>query len=265
MYKLLLATDQPEILDAFAAISEWEGMGFRAPRIVSSARAAMDSLKAHHADGIAFALPEAEEQLLTAHLSAYYPILPIFATGKTAAEVMAAVEELRRLLNRTHMDFSNDDFGESDMLQLCRHEFFRALLGGRVDGEAYVRNHLRLLRSRMDPDKPCVVVDMALPEGDDFLSGRWHYGPERLEVALRNFFGAELNGMRMLASVLPDEQIRLLCCPMAGAAVEADSITATVSNHVQEAMDHVREYLGLDLRVVNIHVLPTLTALARHH
>lgn len=262
MYKLLLATDRPEILDAFAAVPSWEGMGFRQPRMVSSARAAMDSLKVHHVDGIAIALPEAEERVLMAHLMNDYPILPIFATGVTAGEVMASVEELRRLLNRTHMDFSNDDFGEGDMLQLCRHEFFRALLGGRVAGEVSVRNHLRLLRSRMDPDKPCVVVDMALPEGDDFLSGRWHYGPERLEVALRNFFGAELNGMRILASVLPDERIRLLCCPMVGAAVEADSITATVSSHVQEAMEHVREYLGLDMRIANIHVLPTLTALA---
>lgn len=265
MYKLLLATDQPEILDAFAAVPSWEAMGFRPPRVVSSARAAIDSLKAHHVDGIAFALPAEDESLLMAYLSADYPILPIFATGKTQAEVVASVEELRRLLNRTHMDFSNDDFGEKDMLQLCRHEFFRSLLGGRIVGESNVLNHLRLLRSRMDPTKPCVVVDMELPEGDDFLSGRWHYGPERLEVALRNFFGAELDGMRMLASVLPDERIRLLCCPMLGAAVEADSITAAVSNHAQEAMAQVEEYLGLELHIVNIHILPALTALARHN
>lgn len=265
MYKLLLATDQPEILDAFAAVPSWEGMGFRPPRQVSSARAAIESLKAHHVDAIAFALPEADEQLLMAHLAADHPILPIFATSKASSEVVASVEELRRLLNRTHMDFSNDDFGEKDMLQLCRHEFFRDLLGGRVVGEKNVLSHLRLLRSRMDPTKPCVVVDMALPEGDDFLSGRWHYGPERLEVALRNFFGAELDGMRMLASVLPDQRIRLLCCPMLGADVEADSITAAVSSHAQEAMDQVREYLGLDLSIVNIHILPALTALARRN
>lgn len=265
MYKVLLATDRPDVQAAFGAVSSWEDMGFRQPRIVSSAKAAVDSLKAHHADGIAIALPENDEKLLMAYLSTDYPILPIFSAGKDQGEVVSAVEELRRLLNRTHMDFSNDDFGEKDMLQLCRHEFFRKLLDGQVVGVDRVKSQLLLLRSRMDPNKACVVVDLSLPEGDDFLSGRWHYGSERLEIALRNFFGAELDGMRMLISVLPDDRIKMLCCPMIGSEVAGDSITATVAQHAQDAMESVKEYLGLDLRITNIQILPTLTALAKEH
>ncbi len=265
MYKVLLATDRSDIQNAFGAVTSWEDMGFRQPRVVSSARAAIDSLKTHHADGIAIALPESDEKMLMAYLSTDYPILPIFSAGKDQGEVVTAVEELRRLLNRTHMDFSNDDFGEKDMLQLCRHDFFRKLLNGEVVGEDRVRSQLLLLRSRMDPSKPCVVLDLSLPAGDDFLSGRWHYGSERLEVALRNFFGAELDGMRMLVSVLPNEQIKLLCCPMVGAEVVSDSITAIVSAHAQEAMENVKEYLGLDLSITNVQILPALTALAKEH
>lgn len=262
MYKVLLATDQTEIQDAFSAVTTWGDMGFRQPRVVTSARQAIESLKAHHADGIAIALPEADKKTLMAHLATDYPILPIFSVGRTPGEVIASVEELRRLLNRTHMDFSNDDFGEKDMLQVCRHEFFRALLGGKIHEKEQVQRYLKLLRSRMDPTKPCVVVDMMLPEGDDFLSGRWHYGSDRLEVALRNFFGAELNGMRMLVSVLPDERIRLLCCPMLGAENTPESITGVVAKHAQDAMAHVAEYLDLELRIVDIQILPALTSLA---
>lgn len=264
MYKLLLATDRPEILSAFSSIDSWESMGFRSPRIVSSAQAAIDCLKAHHLDGVAFALPAQDESALMACLSTDYPLLPIFEAARTPEAVTAAVLELRTLLNRTHADFSNDNFGEADMLQLCRHEFFRALLGGEVRSPESVRSHLRLLRSRMNPDKPCVVLDLALTEGDDYLMGRWHYGNERLEVALRNFFGVELDGMRMLVSVLPDEQIRLLACPMHGSESqeEGESLTGEVTSHAMEAMASVREYLDLDLHIANIRVLPALTALA---
>jgi len=262
MYKLLLATNQPEILAAFNAVPSWEGIGFRPPRIVSSAEAAIETLKKHHVDGIAYALDSQDEIELFAHLSTHYPILPIFEAGKTLVQVTRAVTELRSLLNRLRADYSNDNSSERDMLQICRHDFLRALLGGRIHSRKDVLTQLRLLRSRMDPNRPCVVVDLRMPGSDSYLSDRWHYGSQRLEVAMRNIMGAELNGMRMVVSVLPDERVRLLCCPMLGSDVHADSITATVSDHVEESMTHIREYLDLSLEIAGIQILPALTTLA---
>ena len=118
MYKLLLATDRPEIMNAFGAVSSWESLGFKTPRMVSSAQGAVDSLKRHHADGIAYALSDRDERLLYACLTRDYPLLPIFEAGRTQGEVVNAVCELRTLLNRTHADFSNDSFGEADMMKL---------------------------------------------------------------------------------------------------------------------------------------------------
>lgn len=261
MYKLLLATDKPEIMDAFQAVSSWEALGFRTPRMVSTAQGAIDSLKKHHADGIAFAFDDKGDETLMNHLAQEYPILPIISAGRNAGQVTDAVKELRSLLNRTHADFSNDYFGEADMLQLCRHEFFRALIGGKVAEKTDVTRRLKLLRSRMSPDKPCVLVELALPEGDSFLTGRWHYGSERLEVALRNFFGVELEGMRILVSVLPDERIFLLACPMLGEEA-VDSISGVVHHHAEDSIAHVREYLGLHLSIASVRVLPDLTVLA---
>lgn len=262
MYKLLLATDMPEVLEAFDAITEWESMGFRAPRVVSTVSAAQKSLKEHHADAIAFRFSGQNEAMLVEHLRTFYPLLPIFYAADTQGELLKVVHELRLLLNRIHADFSNDDFGMADMLQLCRHEYFRALLEGRVQGEDQLRRRLLLLRSRMNPDKPCVLAELRMPGESDFLRGRWHYGTDRLEVALRNFFGVELDGMRMLVSVLPDERIFLLAGAMWGAA-DTDSMTGIVSRHAQECIEHVREYLDLELTITNIRVLPKLVDLAR--
>ena len=261
MYKLLLATDKPEIMEAFQAVNSWESLGFRTPRMVSTPQAAIDSLKKHHADGIAFAFDEKGDETLMNHLASEYPILPIIYAGRNAGQVTDAVCELRTLLNRTHADFSNDSFGEADMLQLVRHEFFRGLIGGEVAEKTDVTRRLKLLRSRMNPDQPCVLLELSMPEGDSFLTGRWHYGSERLEVALRNFFGVELEGMRMLVSVLPDERIFLLACPMLGEEA-ADSISGLVYQHAEDSIAYVREYLGLHLSIANVRVLPNVTVLA---
>ena len=262
MYKLLLATDRAEVLEAFNAVTAWESMGFRAPRIVTSVNGAIKSLGEHHADAIAFRFGEQDERAMMDHLQVFQPNLPIFSAEETPGGLMDVLKELRMLLNRTHADFSNDDFGVADMLQICRHEFFRALLQDRVTDEASVSRCLRLLRSKMDPDKPCVIVELGMPQDSDFLKGRWHYGTERLEIALRNFFGVEVAGMRMVAAVLPDERIFLVAGAMRGAA-QPDSMTGVVTAHVQECIEHVQEYLHLDLTMKNIRVLPRLVELAR--
>ena len=261
MYKLLLATDRTEVLEAFNAVTSWESMGFRVPRVVTSVNGAVKSLREHHADAIAFSFAGQDEAVLMEHLQVLYPIMPIFQAAETPGALIGVLHELRALLNRTHADFSNDDFGEADMMQLCRHELFRALMEGRIADEESVRRCLLLVRSKMDPDKPCVAVELSMPD-KEFLKGRWHYGTDRLEIALRNFFGVELEGMRMVVCVLPDERIFLVAGTMRG-TTRTESMTGVVTSHVQACIEHVSEYLHLELNMTNIRVLPRLAELAR--
>lgn len=44
MYKLLLATNDQAVRDAFAAVA-WENLGFKLPRMAATADEALDSLK----------------------------------------------------------------------------------------------------------------------------------------------------------------------------------------------------------------------------
>ena len=172
--------------------------------------------------------------------------------------------ELRRLLGRINADVSNDAFSTADLLKECRHEFFRALMDGKATSEEDVLRHLRLIRSKMDPTKPCVVAELEIPADNDFLRGRWQYGSDRLEVALRNIFGVEAHGLRILACVLPGDRIVLLGCPMLfhEGPDEDASITGILSDHIRDSIEHVDEYMGIDLRITSIRVLPCLTALA---
>lgn len=264
MYKLLLVTDQPQVSEAFLENMQWESMGFREPRKVDSVRGALESLQKHHADGVAIALPAAEENKLIVSLGQQWPMLPIMRASARRHEVCQDVQELSAMLNRLHADNADEPYNEEEAMRHIRHAFFRELLDGKLHDQDAVRRRLRLMRSRMDPDMPCVLIQFALPEGADYLEGRWHYGSERLEIAMRNLFGTELEGMKLLVSVLPGNRIYLLACPMLGGERGArdESMTGIVADHATEAIEHVRDYLGIDMTIASVDVLPTVTALA---
>lgn len=263
MYKLLLATNEQAVRDAFAAV-DWDALGFRQPRVAATVEEALASLRAYHADAIAIALPAAEDDALMRQLMTLHPDLPVMEAPAMRGDVELRALELRKLLIRLNSDVSNDNYTISDQMMYCRHEYFRVLMDRRLPSGRDVERMLRLVRSKMDPHRPCVVAEMKLPRDGEFLKGRWHYGPERLEMALRNIFGVEVAGLRILSCVLPGERIVLLGCPMLYHELETaeNSMTGVISRHVQDCIDHVDEYLGIDLTIAEMHVLPALTAMA---
>ena len=124
---------------------------------------------------------------------------------------------------------------------------------------------MRLLRSRMDPDRPCILVELEQPAAadQDRLEGRWHYGPDRLELALRNSFGGDVEGIHILPTVHTDGRILVLCCALFGVetAVTGDRMTAMLTGHIAEGIAHQKEFFGLELHISGIRVLPSLYAL----
>ena len=263
MYKLLLATDQADVISAYEQISPWETTGFRKPTVVHSAQEAIGYLQTHAVDAIAMALPHEQEASLIQHLRTIQPPIPAVQAAPDVAQSLQALAECDQLLTWLRADVTNFSFTLEDRLQVARHDFFRNLLAGKMESTDEILRRLKLFHSRMNPELPCVVVEFSLPKEDDYLFEHWHYGSERLEVALRNFFGGELEDMRMLVSVLPGERIILLCCPMGAAPkLKEESLTGVVSRHATQAMNDIRDYLNIDLSISNIRVLPALTALA---
>ena len=264
MYKLLLVSDQQDVLDAFEQVGNWERTGFKPPHIRHDLEGTKDSLAKHHADGIAIAVSPEEEEKILAYLQENYPAVSIFQAGRTPQEVLRYLNELNILLNRLHADFSNDRFSQADVLQECRHEFFRKVVTGRVKSQTELYRNMRLLRSRMDADRPCMLIELDQKESfGEELEGRWHYGRDRLELTLRKSLAGDLDGMHILPTVHPDGRILVLACPihgMRGPQTE-ESMTATIVSHVEHGIVHLKEYFGLDLTLKNIQILPSLNTL----
>ncbi len=265
MYKLLLVSDRENVLHAFEQIQNWERQGFKPPHIRHDYEGMLDSLSKHHADGICIAVSPEEEKKIFAYLQEHYPNVPLFQPGTNPEEVLRYLNELNILLNRLHADFSNDRFREIDMLQECRHEFFRKLMTGRIERKADLVRNMRLLRSRMDPERPCLIVELNQPEASDSdrLEGRWHYGPDRLELALRNSFGGDVEGIHVLPTVHTDGRILVLCCALSGVetTMAGNRMTNVLTAHISDGIAHLKEFFGLELHISGIQELPSLYVL----
>jgi hypothetical protein len=263
MYKLLLVSDQDDVLNAFASVENWELHGFKAPHIRHDFEGTVDSLAKHHADGICIAVSPEQEERIIDYLQEFFPDVPIFDPGHTEEEVLRYLYELRTLLNRIHADYSNERIDLRGKLQSIRHEYFRKLIKGEVLSSNDLHRNMRLLRSRMDADRPCLLIQIAESVDIDKLEGRWHEGRDRLEVALRNSFSGDLNGFHILPTVHSDGRILVLACPLHGVDIEmtVDDMTAMLTNYSAECIAHMKDFFGVELHISEIRVLPALTSL----
>ncbi len=263
MYKLLLVSDQEEVLNAFSQIQNWELLGFKQPHIRHDFEGTKDSLAKHHADGICIAVNPEEEEKILAYLQQYFPNVSIFEAGKSEEEILRYLNELKILLNRIHADFHDERANTRDVLQLCRHEFFRKVINGKVRNSTDLHRGMRLLRSRMDADRPCLLIELEQSVPFDKLEGRWHDGKERLEVALRTSFAGDLNGIHILPTIHSDGRILVLACPLHGVDTDmtVDMMTATLTAYTADSIQHMKEFFGLELHISGIRVFPALTAL----
>jgi hypothetical protein len=263
MYKLLLVSDQEEVLNAFARIQNWELLGFKQPHIRHDFEGTKDSLAKHHADGICIAVNPDQEELILAYLQENYPNVSIFEAGRSEEEVLRYLSELKILLNRIHADFYNERSNTRDVLQMCRHEFFRKVINGKIRSSVDLHRNMRLLRSRMDADRPCLLIELGQSVPYDKLEGRWHYGDESLEIALRTSFAGDLNGIHILPTIHSDGRILVLACPLHGVDTDmtVDTMTAMLTSYTADSIEHMKEYFGLELHITEIRVFPALTAL----
>ena len=121
---------------------------------------------------------------------------------------------------------------------------------------------MKLLRSRMNPESKCVIMELEQPEeaGQDKLEGRWQYGSDRLELTLRKSFGGDVEGVHILPTVHTDGRILVLCCSLNGteSVKNQDQMTALLTARIADGIAHLKEYFGLELHITGIRVLPSL-------
>jgi len=249
VYRLLIVTENQGVNDRISAMQGWEKLGFKPPRLRATVAEAKECMQKHHIDAIAVEHAPALEELFV-FLDEQHPDLPMFQLETDEQKMFQNMQELSRLLNRLNADDSNDRYDPALNMQVQRDRWLKKLISGMVGSEEELERQMKLYRFNARPDLPCVLARIEMSDEDGFMSVRWHYGSDRLETALRNFFGQEYSHMRMYVTVVSPEEVRVLCYP----SDEAFGVSENIAyDYMQETVEQIENYLGLHMNITNVY------------
>lgn len=263
MYKLLLVTDRAEVRDVFLHIADWNSMHYHPVTIISDVQQAIQYLETNSVDAVGYSVRYSDVSPLHQYLVERRPSLPIFQTHQHDETLRAELQRIRGFLDRMHMDYCDEDYDEQAILEYLRDELVHQLLAGEIRSGRELKSRLKLVRAEIAPMAACFLFDFDMPQGEVYLSDRWHYGSERLENALRtNFFGRFIEGNYYGVAVLTPRHIRLLACQRTDAGREnAEAVSAAVRQRVEKVVSDIKKYLDLDMDLKGYSVLPSIYSL----
>ena len=263
MYRLLIATNEPNVLDQLNASVDWASLNFRQPMVVDTADSAIKCMESQRVDCVAYMLSSGEARKLSNYLNTVRPSLPIFEVRRSQEAQLRTLTDMRRVLACLHGDTSDEVVDEKTIMSMLRDELMHNLLAGEITSEKELRGRLELLRSHLSLTRPCVLYEFDMPQGEVYLNFQWHYGSERLEKALRNnFFGRYYEDIYYQVAALTPRQIRLIAAQRDDRENEPeDSLVERADQHVSQVLDQIKEYLGLDMVLTQRVVLPSMIAL----
>lgn len=259
MYRLLIVTRNQRVEEMFASMQGWENMGFKTPRLRKTVADAVECMHKHHIDAIAID-DEPDYAELEQWLNSNAPDMPIFEIALDADQQMERIREIELLLNQLHTDDSNDDYNEGYYFKMARERWMKRLISGLAPTTEYILKNQRQFRCTDDPQKPCVYARITIPEGDTFITSRWHYGSERLGTALQNFFGEQYEHLNIHLAVVSPEEIRVVVCQRKGD--EHPVNLERVKAYVEETVEQIQHYLGLGLTIADITLRNGLVSFA---
>lgn len=257
MYRLLIVTGNPEVRNMFEAMEGWESLGFKPPRLRENTQEALECMSRHQIDAIAMDPSPALDDL-RAYLEEKCPTMLRFPLASGCEEQEEIVRELGRTLRSLHADHSNAEYDLKSALYQCRERLLKTVVCGLVPTERELRRRLYVLNCFEKPDVPCVLARLSMDSDDPFLTSRWHYGSERLETALRNFFGVRQDDMLLHVAVVSPQEVRVLCYPQGEEALREEAVRA----YVNETIRQIDNYLGLHMAIAETRVMPGLAAFA---
>jgi hypothetical protein len=258
VYRLLIVTKSPTIEQIFIGIEGWETMGFKPPRIRKTFAEALDAMEKHHVDAIG--IDEGFEDL-ERWMDEHKPYIPMFMLTDDPESQLNVIRDVEILLNQIHTDDSDDAYNEEGNFTAARQRWMKYLLFRLAPSREEVLKQQRLFRCSDDPDKPCIFARISIPQGEQFITERWHYGSERLATALRNFFGEEYQQMNIHIAVVSPEEVRVVFSPRPESSAGIAPETKT-REYIEETIEQIQHYLGLSMNLAELKVLNGLTDFA---
>lgn len=264
MYKLLLATDQKDIRDAFESYP-WREMGFHLPLIASTSEEAIDLLNSRAIDAVGYHFEKKNGEALSHFLHYDRPSMAIFAVTHDESKQLVVLRELAEMMRRLHSDYADEPYDDEAMRTFMRDELTHSLLAGHIEDFAMAERQFKLLRSHISFTRPCMVYELDMPQGEVYMTMH-HNGLERLERALRNnFFGRYIDRIYFAVAVLTPRHIRVAAIPKGGESQDMEDFISRANLHMVDSIERIKEYLDLDINVDKCGMIQSLKAFSPNY
>ena len=265
MYKLLLVTDREEVIDTFAKVHNLADMMMDPVTVIRDIPEAIAYLERNAVDAVGYSFRLTDPAPLHTYLMDVRPSMPIFQTHHHDNTLHDELIRVRAFLDRMRMDDSQEGMDEAQALQYLRDELMHQLLAREIPSPAELKSRLKLVRAQnISTDKPAYLFDFDMPQGELYLDGRWRYGRQRLESALRNnFIGRYADGIHYGVAMLSPRHIRLIACQEKGGSDEnPQDCERRVRAYVDDKVSRVKQYLDLELELEQFTVLSSINEIA---
>lgn len=265
MYKLLLVTDREEVIDTFAKVHNLADMMMDPVTVIRDIPEAIAYLERNAVDAVGYSFRLTDPAPLHTYLMDVRPSMPIFQTHHHDNTLHDELIRVRAFLDRMRMDDSQEGMDEAQALQYLRDELMHQLLAREIPSPAELKSRLKLVRAQnISTDKPAFLFDFDMPQGELYLDGRWRYGRQRLESALRNnFIGRYADGIHYGVAMLSPRHIRLIACQEKGGSDEnPQDCERRVRAYVDDKVSRVKQYLDLELELEQFTVLSSINEIA---
>ncbi len=265
MYKLLLVTDREEVIDTFAKVQNLADMMMDPVTVIRDIPEAIAYLERNAVDAVGYSFRLTDPTPLHTYLMDVRPSMPIFQTHHHDNTLHDELIRVRAFLDRMRMDDSQEGMDEAQALQYLRDELMHRLLAREIPSPAELKSRLKLVRAQnISTDKPAFLFDFDMPQGELYLDGRWRYGRQRLESALRNnFIGRYADGIHYGVAMLSPRHIRLIACQEKGGSDEnPQDCERRVRAYVEDKVSRVKQYLDLELELEQFTVLSSINEIA---
>ena len=265
MYKLLLVTDREEVIDTFAKVQNLADMMMDPVTVIRDIPEAIAYLERNAVDAVGYSFRLTDPAPLHTYLMEVRPSMPIFQTHHHDNTLHDELVRVRAFLDRMRMDDSQEGMDEAQALQYLRDELMHQLLAREIPSPAELKSRLKLVRAQnISTEKPAYLFDFDMPQGELYLDGRWRYGRQRLESALRNnFIGRYADGIHYGVAMLSPRHIRLIACQDKGGSGESpQDCERRVRDYVDDKVSRVKQYLDLELELEQFTVLGSINEIA---
>ena len=265
MYKLLLVTDREEVIDTFAKVQNLADMMMDPVTVIRDIPEAIAYLERNAVDAVGYSFRLTDPAPLHTYLMEVRPSMPIFQTHHHDNTLRDELVRVRAFLDRMRMDDSQEGMDEAQALQYLRDELMHQLLAREIPSPAELKSRLKLVRAQnISTEKPAYLFDFDMPQGELYLDGRWRYGRQRLESALRNnFIGRYADGIHYGVAMLSPRHIRLIACQSKGGKDESpQDCERRVRDYVEDKVSRVKQYLDLELELEQFTVLGSINEIA---